>query len=614
MQLAIKQADFSRQQLTRGVIDTSPLKNMVYEHKGSKQYIIEQPRVAADGTPISSGRIIKAEDYSQAAKGIARLDENGKVVYQACFAAGTLVHTDQGPLPIEKVRVGTKVLSQPENGGEIAYKRVVNTVAHLDQQVHAVQVKVQGSDELTTLITTPNHPFWVQERLAHDQHWLAAEHLEPGMVLQIAGGGAGDSAGEHIAPGLVATRYATVYANGLIRHTQHAHIGFAADDRVGAGMVVDLSDPKNLRLLDPAQTDGLGTLELGEPLLTPVYNFSVDEFHTYYVGDAAVWVHNTCAPGAPVDFVLRKVERDGPKPTCFPMDTLVVMEGGSWGEIDLLSVGTKVLSRCEKTGEQTYKRITKKFEHRLGDPDDWQRPDVPTYLIEIAIPGGAKDKLQATAEHPFWVNGVGWVPAIELQPGQKLEICDPLGTSDCDRPEGQKVEDVILSGQRWQAEVVLVSKSVGACVVYNIEVEDFHTYFVGSFGVWVHNTKEVGKPVYVQELKLSDAAAQPKGQKYRPDPEKFANDPVKKNGAIGELQAADILAKHDNLQIVHLPPGTGNTLGKAGGRPDKRCPWSPWHSCVWGWGQLVPLLSCATKPRHRQRPDQSKNQRFVNGD
>ncbi|MDP2222526.1 MAG: hypothetical protein Q8K34_20405, partial [Hydrogenophaga sp.] len=105
MQLAIKQADFSRQQLTRGVIDTSPLRNMVYAPQHTRSYVIEQPRVAADGTPISSGRIINAADYSQAAKGIARLDENGKVVYQACFAAGTLVHTDQGPLPIEKVRV-----------------------------------------------------------------------------------------------------------------------------------------------------------------------------------------------------------------------------------------------------------------------------------------------------------------------------------------------------------------------------------------------------------------------------------------------------------------------------------------------------------------------------
>jgi hypothetical protein len=26
------------------------------------------------------------------------------------------------------------------------------------------------------------------------------------------------------------------------------------------------------------------------------------------------------------------------------------------------------------------------------------------------------------------------------------------------------------------------------CDVYNIEVEDYHTYFVGEEGVWVHNT------------------------------------------------------------------------------------------------------------------------------
>ncbi|MFM2450244.1 MAG: hypothetical protein RIS44_2694 [Pseudomonadota bacterium] len=556
MQLAVKQADFARQQMTRGVIDTSPLKNMVYEHKGSKQYIIEQPRVAADGTPISSGRIINAADYSQAAKGIARLDENGKVTYQACFAAGTLVHTDQGPLPIEKVRVGTKVLSQPENGGEIAYKRVVNTVAHLDQQVHAVQVKVQGSDELTTLITTPNHPFWVQTPLAHGQHWLAAEHLEPGMVLQIAGGGAGDNS---------VPRLATVYANGLIRHTQHAHIGFAADDRVGVGMVLDLTDPKHVHLVNPEQASERGSLQLGKPFITPVYNFEVEDFHTYYVGDSAVWVHNTnCPVDAPVDFVLRQVERDGPKPTCFSGGTLVIMEGGLCAEISLLSVGTKVLSRCEKTGEQTYKRITKKFEHSL---DEWGEVKVPTYLIDIAIPGGAKEILRSTAEHPFWVNDIGWVPAIELQPGQKLEICDPIGTDDCDRPLGQKTEDVILSGQRWQAEVVSVSRSVGACTVYNIEVEDFHTYFVGPFGVWVHNTKEVGKPVYSQELKLSDATAQPKGQIFRPNPDDFKN-PAEKNGAIGELEAADILAKYDNLQIVHLPDKGSNKLGITTGRPD----------------------------------------------
>jgi hypothetical protein len=311
--------------------------------------------------------------------------------------------------------------------------------------------------------------------------------------MRCADGHAGDHA-DSTANGTSTPRYATVYANGLIRRTQHAHIGFAADDRVNVGMVLDLTDPKHIHLVKPEQASELGTLQLGQPFLTPVYNFEVEDFHTYYVGDAAVWVHNTnCAKDAPIDFVLRKVERDGPKPTCFPMDTLVVMEGGLWAEIDRLSVGTKVLSRSEKTGEQAYKRITKKFEHSL---DEWGEVKVPTYEITFVTSEGKEHGVEVTAEHPFWVNGVGWVPAIELQPGQMLEICDPLGIDDCDRPEGQKVEDVILSGQRWQAEVVSVSKSVGACVVYNIEVEDFHTYFVGPFGVWVHNTKEVGKVIY----------------------------------------------------------------------------------------------------------------------
>lgn len=34
-----------------------------------------------------------------------------------CFIAGTLVHTDKGLVPIEQIKVGDMVLSQPEQGG-----------------------------------------------------------------------------------------------------------------------------------------------------------------------------------------------------------------------------------------------------------------------------------------------------------------------------------------------------------------------------------------------------------------------------------------------------------------------------------------------------------------
>jgi hypothetical protein len=452
MQLAVKQADFARQQMTRGVIDTSPLKNMVYEHKGSKSYVIEQPRVAADGTPIPSGRIMSAADYSQAAKGIARLNEKGEVVYQACFAAGTTVHTDQGPLPIEKVRVGTKVLSQPENGGDTAYKPVINTVAHLDQQVHAVQVKVQGSDEITTLITTLNHPFWVQDRLAHDQHWLAAECLEPGFVLQISDG-----------------RQATVHANGLIRHTQHAHIGFAADDRVGVGMVLDLSNPKHIHLVAPQQASELGTLELGQPLLTPVYNFEVEDFHTYYVGDAAVWVHNTnCLKQDAVDAIFEKAVIEG---ECFSGDTPIWVEpwmSDATGflttvvRIDRIDVGDTVLSRCETTGEVAYKQVTKVFTHGWRTSSDISFEFGPEFHEKYGHtfnPG-----ITTTANHPFWVQGKGWTKVEDLKPGDEMLTYDGI-----------------------KATVKHVSLNNSGTEVYNLEVEDFHTYFAGSPGVWVHN-------------------------------------------------------------------------------------------------------------------------------
>jgi hypothetical protein len=54
---------------------------------------------------------------------ITKTDENRKALNDAAgIAAGTLVHTEEGLVPIEKVKVGDWVLSKPENGGEQAYK------------------------------------------------------------------------------------------------------------------------------------------------------------------------------------------------------------------------------------------------------------------------------------------------------------------------------------------------------------------------------------------------------------------------------------------------------------------------------------------------------------
>jgi hypothetical protein len=253
------------------------------------------------------------------------------------------------------------------------------------------------------------------------------------------------------------------------------------------GIVLDLSE--GIRLADDALAMDSGTLKLGEPYLTTVHNFEVDGFHTYYVGDAGVWVHNAdCDAGTAIDFVGRKAERNQRR-TCFAPDTYVIGKHTQRLKIDDIEVGTWVLSRNEKTGEQAYRRVTKKFEHAL-EPEE---PGLPIYHVNyITDTGTYPYGVTVTPEHPFWVVGVGWVPASELKPGQRLEICDPDGgNSDQNRPEGAKCADFAMSGKRWQATVVSAKRrAYDSHIVYNIEVEDFHTYFVGYHGIWVHNKEQ----------------------------------------------------------------------------------------------------------------------------
>lgn len=76
---------------------------------------------------------------------------------------------------------------------------------------------------------------------------------------------------------------------------------------------------------------------------------------------------------------------------------------------------------------------------------------------------GDEQELLVTAEHPLRTQS-GWTVVSELEPG-----------------------DLVLGREGW-AEVSSVEASGRTETVYNFEVEDFHTYFVGEGGVWAHNT------------------------------------------------------------------------------------------------------------------------------
>ena len=112
-----------------------------------------------------------------------------------------------------------------------------------------------------------------------------------------------------------------------------------------------------------------------------------------------------------------------------------------------------------------------------GDPDAPALPRrvLQTFerlaeVLELGFVGGVV--VGTTAEHPFWLEGEGWVPASRLTAGSRVR---GLG-------EGEWAE-------------VLSARPTGAWeMVYNLEVEGGHTYFVGQegwgFALWAHNYGE----------------------------------------------------------------------------------------------------------------------------
>ena len=106
-------------------------------------------------------------------------------------------------------------------------------------------------------------------------------------------------------------------------------------------------------------------------------------------------------------------------------------------------------------------------------------------LTELEIDG---EIIQCTETHPFQVKGKGWVDACDLQPG------DVIYTKDWNTAIVQSVN------------LIEFDEPVE---VFNFEVEDCHTYFVGEIGVLVHNTNcgntgRSGKQARLREIADDD--------------------------------------------------------------------------------------------------------------
>ena len=84
-------------------------------------------------------------------------------------------------------------------------------------------------------------------------------------------------------------------------------------------------------------------------------------------------------------------------------------------------------------------------------------------MIHLIISG---EEIITTVDHPFYVQGRGFIEAGNLLIGDKL--VSAIG------------EDLLIEDYH----IELAEESIS---VYNFQVEDFHTYHVGTIGVLVHN-------------------------------------------------------------------------------------------------------------------------------
>jgi hypothetical protein len=122
-------------------------------------------------------RILAAADKGQTSRsGAPAYDGSGAFVSVACLAAGALVHTLDGPRPIEMINVNDRVLAQDTTSGKLTFQPVVAIRGRVSAPT--LKVRVGGESVSVTALLR----FWKAGR-----GWTMARELKAGDRLRVAG-------------------------------------------------------------------------------------------------------------------------------------------------------------------------------------------------------------------------------------------------------------------------------------------------------------------------------------------------------------------------------------------------------------------------------------------
>jgi len=141
----------------------------------------------------------------------------------------------------------------------------------------------------------------------------------------------------------------------------------------------------------------------------------------------------------------------------FVAGTLVHTESGL-KPINEIKEGEKVLSFNETTQTTSYQPVIALIQHEQSSE-----------FMKVTLQSG--ETLESTTDHPFYVEGKGWIPAKALSAGEILRLHDG---------QTEVINEIHITVQTNHFPVQ-------ANKVYNLTVAKNHSYFVGGEGVLVHN-------------------------------------------------------------------------------------------------------------------------------
>ena len=146
--------------------------------------------------------------------------------------------------------------------------------------------------------------------------------------------------------------------------------------------------------------------------------------------------------------------------TCFVAGTLVATANGL-AAIETIKAGDLVLSTDPDTLKTEYKPVLETYIRKIER------------LVHLIISG---EEIITTADHPFYVQGRGFIEAGNLLVGDML---------------------ISVNGEDLSVDSCYTEECEDSLTVYNFKVKDYHTYFVGENKVWVHNAEK-----YINEKRV----------------------------------------------------------------------------------------------------------------